>query len=76
MIAALILDKTGFVANVVQNVSVLNGLKAMMSIIPSGVGLLALILLIFYPLDEQVMAKVKTELDAKRKSSSQPVTAA
>jgi GPH family glycoside/pentoside/hexuronide:cation symporter len=72
MIAAFILATTGFVANVVQNVDVLNGLKAMMSVIPTGIGLLALIILLFfYRLDETTMAKVKAELEERRKASGQ-----
>ena len=70
MIAAFILDQTGFVANIVQNIDVQNGLKAMMSIIPVAVGALALIILaFFYKLDEPTMAKIKAELDLKRKES-------
>ena len=76
MIAAFILDKTGFVPNVVQNLDVQNGLKAMMSIIPTGVGVLALILLFFYPLNEKLMDKVKADLEARRKTSEAPVPAA
>jgi GPH family glycoside/pentoside/hexuronide:cation symporter len=70
MIAAFILDKTGFVANVVQNINVLNGLKEMMSVIPVAVGVIALIILIFfYKLDEGTMAKIKADLDERRKAS-------
>jgi glycoside/pentoside/hexuronide:cation symporter, GPH family len=69
MIAAFILAKTGFVANVVQNPDVLSGLKGMMSIIPSAVGVLALILLCFYQLDEPTMGRVKAELEERRKAS-------
>ena len=76
MIAAFILDKTGFVPNVVQNLDVQNGLKAMMSIIPTGVGVVALILLFFYPLNEKLMDKVKADLEARRKTSEAPVPAA
>ena len=69
MIAAFILDKTGFVANVVQNINVLNGLKEMMSVIPVAVGVIALIILIFfYKLDEGTMAKIKADLDERRKA--------
>jgi GPH family glycoside/pentoside/hexuronide:cation symporter len=67
MVAAFILDKTGFIPNVIQNLSVLTGLKSMMSIIPSAVGLLALIILtFFYKLDENTMKKVKIDLEARR----------
>jgi GPH family glycoside/pentoside/hexuronide:cation symporter len=69
MIAAFILDKTGFAANVIQGPDVLNGLKSMMSLIPVGVGVIALVLLFFYGLDEKIMAKVKAELEARRQAS-------
>jgi Na+/melibiose symporter-like transporter len=48
----------------------------MMSIMPAGIGVLALIMLIlFYKLDEKTMAKVKAELDERRKASSGTATA-
>jgi GPH family glycoside/pentoside/hexuronide:cation symporter len=75
MASAFILAQTGFVANVAQNANVLTGLKAMMSLIPVGVGVIALIILIFfYKLDEKTMANVKTELDERRKASGQAST--
>ena len=53
-------DATGYVANVVQNVDVLNGLKAMMSIIPVSIGVVALLILMFlYKLDEPTMKKLR-----------------
>lgn len=68
MLAAIILDRTGFIPNVVQNIDVLNGLKSMMSIIPSAIGLIALLIIAFlYKLDEPLMAKVKAELEERRK---------
>jgi GPH family glycoside/pentoside/hexuronide:cation symporter len=77
MIAAFILDKTGFVANVAQNINVLNGLKAMMSVIPVGIGVVALIILMFfYKLDETTMKQVKTELEERRKASGQAAATA
>jgi GPH family glycoside/pentoside/hexuronide:cation symporter len=72
MLAGLVLATTGFVANVVQNVDVLNGLKAMMSVIPVAIGVVALIILMFfYKLDDSTMAKVKTDLEDRRKASNQ-----
>jgi GPH family glycoside/pentoside/hexuronide:cation symporter len=72
MVAAFILDQTGFVANVVQNIDVQNGLKAMMSTIPVAVGAIAFILLaFFYKLDEPTMKKVKADLDLRRKESEE-----
>jgi len=70
MVAAFILDQTGFVANVVQNIDVQSGLKNMMSVIPVAIGAVALIILtFFYKLDEPTMKKVKEELDARRKAN-------
>jgi GPH family glycoside/pentoside/hexuronide:cation symporter len=72
MIAGLVLATTGFVANVVQNIDVLNGLKAMMSVIPVGIGVVALIILMFfYKLDETTMKQVKAELEERRKASGE-----
>jgi glycoside/pentoside/hexuronide:cation symporter, GPH family len=74
MIAAFILDQTGFVANVVQNINVQDGLKAMMSIIPFTIGVVALIILaFFYKLDEPTMKKVATDLEERRKTSGDGV---
>jgi GPH family glycoside/pentoside/hexuronide:cation symporter len=71
MIAAIILDQTGFVANVVQNINVLDGLKSMMSVIPVAIGSIALIILaFFYKLDEPTMKTVKADLDLRRKESN------
>jgi len=69
MIAGWLLAITGFQANVVQNVDVQNGLKAMMSVIPVAAGILALIVLFFYRLDDSLMKKIGTELEARRKES-------
>jgi len=72
MIAGMILAWTGYVANVVQNIDVQNGLKAMMSIIPVAAGVIALIILMFfYKLDEASMQKVKADLEDRRKASGQ-----
>jgi glycoside/pentoside/hexuronide:cation symporter, GPH family len=76
MIAGFILNLTGFQANVAQNPDVLNGLKAMMSIIPVGVGLLALVLLLFYKLDEHTMKTVKADLEERRKAGGEATATA
>jgi GPH family glycoside/pentoside/hexuronide:cation symporter len=76
MIAGFILAMTGFVANVAQNIDVLNGLKAMMSVIPVGIGVIALIILMFcYKLDETTMKQVKTDMDERRKVGQNTATA-
>jgi len=74
MIAAFILAQTGFVANIVQNIDVQNGLKSMMSLIPFIAGSIALIILVFfYKLDETTMKTVKADLEERRKQSGAAV---
>jgi GPH family glycoside/pentoside/hexuronide:cation symporter len=76
MLAGWILGTTGFVPNVVQTPEVLHGLKAMMSIIPVTAGVVAVIVLaFFYRLDEKTMAKVKAELDERRRAGQSLATA-
>ena len=72
MIAGWILGTTGFVPNVVQKAETLEGLKAMMSLIPVAAGVVAvLVLAFFYHLDEKTMANVKAELDERRRAGDQ-----
>jgi GPH family glycoside/pentoside/hexuronide:cation symporter len=66
-IAGFILSAYGFVPDVVQNAGVLMGLKSMMSVIPLVMGTVAFFLLwIFYKLDDDIMKKIKEELEARR----------
>jgi glycoside/pentoside/hexuronide:cation symporter, GPH family len=66
MIAGFLLAIFGFQANVAQNLNVLIGLKSMMSIIPVVLGVIALIILLFYKLDEPLVQKIKNELEIRR----------
>lgn len=60
MIAAIILDKTGFIANQIQNADVLSGIKSMMSIYPSIIGIIGFVIIaFFYKLDEKTMAGIQ-----------------
>ena len=69
VIAGSLLAVTGFQANVAQNADVLTGLKAMMSVLPVAAGVVALIILFFYRLDDTTMKKIGEELEARRKES-------
>jgi glycoside/pentoside/hexuronide:cation symporter, GPH family len=77
MIAGVILDMTGYAKDMVQNANVQVGLKSMMSVIPVGAGIIALLILVFfYKLDEPLMKKVKEELEERRKKSGDGVITA
>lgn len=63
----------GFHANMVQNIDVQNGLKAMMSIIPAAAGILAIVVMSFYKLDEKQMEKIEIDLKERRLASGEAV---
>lgn len=65
-IAGLLLSAFGFQANMEQNPEVLFGLKSLMSVIPSVAGVLAIVLILFYKLDEKTMRQIETELRERR----------
>lgn len=69
--AGWLLYAYGFEADAVQNQSVLNGLKSLMSIIPAGIGIVSIILVLFYKLDEKTMSKIAQELEERRKISGE-----
>jgi GPH family glycoside/pentoside/hexuronide:cation symporter len=64
---AWVLDKYGFVANVAQTATSLNGIKLLMSIYPAIAGIIGTVLMLFYPLDKQMMTKIETELIERRR---------
>jgi glycoside/pentoside/hexuronide:cation symporter, GPH family len=69
-IAGFILNAYGFVPDAVQNAGVLLGLRAMMSVIPLVMGAAAfLLMLFFYKLDDDIMTRIKEELEARRASA-------
>ena len=65
-VALSILDFSGFVANSAPTPEVTQSLVRLMSIIPSAFGILAIILFLFYPLNEKKMAQIKGDLDQRR----------
>jgi GPH family glycoside/pentoside/hexuronide:cation symporter len=69
--AGMLLSFFGFEANIAQSAAVRDGLRALMSIIPAAVGVLAVILMIFYKLDESTMQKIEKDLAERRKESGE-----
>lgn len=65
-LAGTLLSAFGFQANLAQNPEVLSGLKSLMSIIPAGAGVVAIVLILFYKLDERTMQKIAMELSERR----------
>jgi len=54
-----------FEPNVVQNAETITGIRLMMSYIPAAATIIATIAALFYPLDDNTMAKIEKELEAR-----------
>ncbi len=77
MIAAFILDQTGFVANVAQSESSLGGIRHMMSTIPAGVALLAIVVAYFYGINAKLEKQIAADLlERKRLRANDPTALA
>jgi GPH family glycoside/pentoside/hexuronide:cation symporter len=57
----------GFVANKVQNAEVIGSLRDMMSIIPAAVGILSIVIILFYPISGKLLKTMEEDL-AERKA--------
>ncbi|MBK8946754.1 MAG: MFS transporter [Ignavibacteriae bacterium] len=65
-VALNLMAQVGFEPNQVQSQESLDGLVLLFSLIPAGFGVLAIISLIFYPLDEKKVHEIETELKYRR----------
>ncbi|MCF8262495.1 MAG: MFS transporter [Melioribacteraceae bacterium] len=72
-ISGWLLAAFGFEANTVQTADSLLGIRLMISII-AGVGaLISVVFMYYYPLSEDFMGKIETELELKRAENIEPV---
>ena len=75
-VALNLMSQVGFEPNQAQSASSLNGLVALFSIIPAAFGVLATIIIFFYPLHDKKVDEIVAELQERRKESGEePVTA-
>ncbi len=65
-VALALMQRLGFVANAAQSVSSLHGLVLLMSVVPAALGVLATVIVLFYPLDEARVAQIASELRQRR----------
>jgi glycoside/pentoside/hexuronide:cation symporter, GPH family len=61
-----LLSSVGFQANIVPSVAVQESLVWLMSLAPSAIGLLSIVIFLFYPLSDDRVAQIATELKARR----------
>jgi GPH family glycoside/pentoside/hexuronide:cation symporter len=74
--ATQVMSLTGFVPNQKQTLESVNSLVLLVSLIPAGFGLLALIPLHFYNLDEATMKKIARDLAERRDQGAPTLTSA
>ncbi|RXK54907.1 MFS transporter [Oleiharenicola lentus] len=65
-IAFQLLQFVGFQANVIPSDAVKGSLVRLMSIYPAALGVLSIVIFLFYPLNEKRMAEIDSDLKARR----------
>lgn len=69
------MSQGGFVANAEQTPQSLHGLLSLVSVVPAAIGAVALVLMLFYPLDDARLSRIGAELSARRAVESGGETA-
>jgi GPH family glycoside/pentoside/hexuronide:cation symporter len=65
-VALALMQSVGFVANTQQTPGSLHGLVLLMSVIPASIGIVSIVLLLFYPLNEKRMSQIAADLKQRR----------
>jgi len=65
-VAGILLSVVGFQANTAPSPAVREGLRLMMSLIPAGFGIICMIIMALYHLNEKKMAGIESDLKARR----------
>jgi GPH family glycoside/pentoside/hexuronide:cation symporter len=69
-LAFQLLQLMGFVANEIPSDAVKDSLVSLMSIYPAVLGLLSIVIFLFYPLSEKRMIEINGELDRRREAAA------
>jgi GPH family glycoside/pentoside/hexuronide:cation symporter len=64
---AWVLKVYGYMPDVVQSATALDGIKLLMSIFPAIAGIIGVAFMVFYPLNNKMMVKIEQDLNARRK---------
>jgi glycoside/pentoside/hexuronide:cation symporter, GPH family len=65
-VALALMQREGFVANVVQTPGSLHGLVSLMSVLPASLGVLSTVIVLLYPLNESRMSQIESDLKKRR----------
>jgi GPH family glycoside/pentoside/hexuronide:cation symporter len=68
-VAFQLLQSVGFVANEIPSDAVKGSLVQLMSIYPAALGIVSIVIFLFYPLSEKRMDEINGELDRRRASA-------
>lgn len=66
VIVLQLMAQVGYAPNVEQTAESASGLLLLFSLIPAAIGVLSMVLLMFYPLNEKKVETIETELEARR----------
>ena len=70
-VALGLMSSVGFKANVVQTPATLHGLLLLVSVIPAAIGVLSILIVLFYPLNELKMTQIGEDLKARRAAAGE-----
>lgn len=71
-VALGLMSSVGFKANVEQTPATLHGLLLLVSVIPAAIGVLSIVIVLFYPLNELKMTQIGADLKARRAAAGGP----
>jgi GPH family glycoside/pentoside/hexuronide:cation symporter len=74
-VALFLMARVGFRANVAQTPESLHGLVMLMSVFPAVLGVVSILIVIFYPLNETKVAQIEADLKARRIEAGEPTPA-
>ena len=75
-LTGLLLERIGYVPNADQTEHVIYGIRMLMSVIPGIAGVISIIIVLFYNLNEETMKKIGEELEQRRKENNEEASIA
>jgi len=72
-VALTLMSQVGFQPNTDQSADSIHGLRLLFSLIPATVGILSMLILIFYPLNDKVVKEMGHDLELRRKDAGESV---
>ncbi len=73
-VALTLMSQLGFQPNEAQSPESLRGLLLLFSLIPAGMGVLSILLLLIYPLNEKRVQEIEAALDERRKQTGEDIS--